>query len=44
MRRVVITGMGAVSPYGKGLDIFFESLIEGKSAITSVEIICDKYP
>ena len=41
MRRVVITGMGAVSPYGKGLDIFFESLIEGKSAITSLSNLAD---
>ena len=41
MRRVVITGMGAVSPYGKGLDIFFESLIEGKSAITSLSDLAD---
>ena len=41
MRRVVITGMGAVSPYGKGLDILFESLIEGKSAITSLSNLAD---
>jgi 3-oxoacyl-[acyl-carrier-protein] synthase II len=33
--------MGAVSPYGKGLDIFFESLIEGKSAITSLSNLAD---
>ena len=41
MRRVVITGMGAVSPYGKGLDILFESLIEDKSAITSLSNLAD---
>jgi len=34
MRRVVITGMGAVSPLGRGADILVESLIEGKSGIT----------
>ena len=33
MRRVVITGMGAVSPLGKGADILVKSLIEGKSGI-----------
>ena len=41
MRRVVITGMGAVSPYGKGVETFIESLIEGKSAITSVANLAD---
>ena len=34
MRRVVITGMGAVSPLGRGADILVESLIEGKSGVT----------
>jgi 3-oxoacyl-[acyl-carrier-protein] synthase II len=33
--------MGAVSPYGKGLHIFFESLIKGKSAITSLSNLAD---
>lgn len=28
--------MGAVSPYGKGVDTFIESLIDGKSAISAV--------
>ena len=41
MRRVVITGMGAVSPYGKGMDVFLESLIQGKSAITSISELAD---
>src|SRR5210317_1542560 len=41
MRRVVITGMGAVSPYGKGVETFIESLIEDKSAITSVANLDD---
>ena len=34
MRRVVITGMGAVSPLGRGADILVESLIDGKSGVT----------
>lgn len=33
MKRVVITGMGAVSPYGKGVDVLIDSLIKGKSGI-----------
>jgi 3-oxoacyl-[acyl-carrier-protein] synthase II len=33
--------MGAVSPYGKGVDTFIESLIEGKSAITSLSNLAD---
>jgi 3-oxoacyl-[acyl-carrier-protein] synthase II len=34
MRRVVITGMGAVSPLGRGADNLVDSLIEGKSGVT----------
>jgi 3-oxoacyl-[acyl-carrier-protein] synthase II len=41
MRRVVITGMGAVSPYGKGVDTLIESLIDGKSAISAVANLAD---
>jgi 3-oxoacyl-[acyl-carrier-protein] synthase II len=37
MKRVVITGMGAVSPYGKGRELLIESLITGQSAIRQVE-------
>lgn len=32
-RRVVVTGMGIVSPYGCGVEKFWNSLIEGKSGI-----------
>lgn len=32
-RRVVITGLGAVSPYGCGVEKFWNSIIEGKSGI-----------
>jgi len=35
MRRVVITGMGAVSPFGKGIKVLEESLMDGKSGIVS---------
>jgi len=36
MRRVVITGMGAVSPFGKGIDTLIQSLKNGKSCVTRV--------
>ncbi len=32
-KRVVITGLGAVSPFGVGVEKFWNSLIEGKSGI-----------
>lgn len=32
-RRVVITGMGTLTPIGNGLDAFWESLIAGKSGV-----------
>ena len=32
-RRVVITGMGAITPVGTGLDRFWESLVAGKSGV-----------
>ncbi len=36
-RRVVITGMGAVTPFGLGVDKFWNSLIEGKSGVSHVD-------
>lgn len=32
-RRVVVTGMGAVTPYGVGVDKFWDSVVAGKSGI-----------
>jgi 3-oxoacyl-[acyl-carrier-protein] synthase II len=32
-RRVAITGLGIVSPYGDGIDAFFEHLLAGRSAV-----------
>ncbi len=43
-RRVVITGLGAVSPFGVGVDKLWNSLVEGKSGIsTSESIDIDKH-
>lgn len=33
MRQVVITGMGCVTPYGAGIDVFWESILRGRSGI-----------
>ncbi|MBL8012213.1 MAG: beta-ketoacyl-ACP synthase II [Candidatus Omnitrophica bacterium] len=35
-KRVVVTGMGVVSPVGTGIEKFWKSLIEGKSGIRSI--------
>ena len=37
MRRVVITGMGVVSPLGNGLAHNWQSLLESKSGIGRIE-------
>lgn len=36
-KRVVITGIGTVSPFGVGTDVFWKSLIEGKSGIRTIQ-------
>ncbi|WP_213974999.1 beta-ketoacyl-ACP synthase II [Tepidanaerobacter acetatoxydans] len=35
-KRVVVTGIGVISPVGIGLDKFWKSLIEGKSGIDTI--------
>lgn len=37
MERVVITGIGIVSPLGNDIDTFWRNLIEGKSGISSID-------
>jgi 3-oxoacyl-[acyl-carrier-protein] synthase II len=40
-RRVVITGMGAISPFGRGVDILIESLFAMKSGVTKIPGLAD---
>lgn len=36
-RRVVVTGMGIVSPLGHAPDVFYSNLLEGVSGISEIE-------
>lgn len=36
-KRVVVTGLGVVSPLGHDVDTFYDNLLEGKSGITAIE-------
>ena len=36
MRRVVVTGLGMLTPLGSGVDINWQRLILGKTAISKV--------
>ncbi len=38
MRRVVITGLGIVSPIGIGLDNYYKALSEGKSGVSRISL------
>lgn len=38
-RRVVVTGLGAISPFGPGVDKFWESISQGKSGIRTTQSI-----
>ena len=36
MRRVVVTGLGMVSPLGRGVDYNWKCILEGKSGIRKI--------
>ena len=38
-RRVVVTGLGMVSPLGNTVDASWQSLIAGKSGISKIETL-----
>ena len=37
-RRVVVTGMGAVTPLGMGVDAYWDGLMEGRSGVGPVTL------
>ena len=37
-QRIVVTGMGVISPFGDGSDIFWESLCAGKNGVDKVSL------
>ena len=37
-RRVVVTGMGAVTPFGVSVDSFWDKLVEGQAGLSSVTL------
>ncbi|XP_030538491.1 3-oxoacyl-[acyl-carrier-protein] synthase II, chloroplastic-like isoform X2 [Rhodamnia argentea] len=44
-RRVVVTGMGVVTPLGHDLDTFYNNLLEGASGISEIEAFdCSQFP
>lgn len=44
-RRVVVTGMGVVSPLGHDPDVFYDNLLDGASGISEIETFdCASYP
>lgn len=44
-RRVVVTGMGVVTPLGHDPDEFYNNLLQGISGISEIEAFdCSSYP
>lgn len=39
MKRVVVTGLGMVSPFGRGVDFNWKNILDGKSGITQIDNI-----
>jgi len=44
-RRVVVTGMGVVTPLGHDPDEFYNNLLQGVSGVSEIEAFdCSSYP
>ncbi|KAK4775400.1 hypothetical protein SAY86_010335 [Trapa natans] len=44
-RRIVVTGMGVVTPLGHDPDVFYDNLLDGVSGISKIETFdCDQFP
>ncbi|KAK1263103.1 hypothetical protein QJS04_geneDACA013558 [Acorus gramineus] len=44
-RRVVVTGMGVVTPLGHDADVFYDNLLQGVSGISEIEAFdCAQFP
>lgn len=44
-RRVVVTGIGVVSPVGQNVDEFYNNLLDGVSGISEIESFdCSDFP
>lgn len=44
-KRVVVTGMGLVSCFGNDVDLFYESLLQGKSGVRTItHFPCEEFP
>lgn len=44
-RRVVVTGMGVVTPLGHDPEVFYNNLLEGVSGISEIESFdCSSFP
>jgi len=41
LRRVVVTGIGAVSPFGRGIDNLMDGLLTGKSGVVNVPALAE---
>lgn len=44
-KRIVVTGMGIVSCFGNDVDLFYDNLLQGKSAASKIERFdCEEFP
>lgn len=44
-KRIVVTGLGIVSCFGNDVDVYFKSLLEGKSGVSLItDFPCEEFP